>query len=115
MTWPHVPSLPPSNPPTPLQSSSHASPCNQSLLSIPPLFPAVSFNPIFQFPTPTPTIQSIHSFNSGFVPPPAAVQTLVGRVQGKVEGEPLLFEETLKVRAQAERSVPAAACRPHDQ
>lgn len=43
------------------------------------------------------------------------MQTLVGRVQGKMDGEPLVFEETLKVRAQAERSVPAAACRPHDQ
>ena len=62
---------------------------------------------------PSKSIQSIHSFNSGFVPPPAAVHTLVGRVQGKVEGEPLLFEETLKVRAQAGSSMPAA-CLPHD-
>lgn len=33
----------------------------------------------------------------GFVPPPPEVKALIELVQGKAEGEPLLFEETLKV------------------
>lgn len=52
--------------------------------------------------------KSIHP--SGFVPPPAAVQTLVGRVQGRVEGEPLLFEETLEVRKRSRLWLLPAAC-----
>jgi hypothetical protein len=72
-----------------------------ALLPQPPAHPPHS-NPAATTAPSTPTaLSALTSWEEqeaqGFVPAPPAVATLVGRVQGKVAGEPLLFEETLKV------------------